>query len=544
MQSPERKVALYLLVLVGSLLGFSLAYWQGMNVIEGRSHSYVHSLQVVVETYTTAGYGSDAPWTTTAMNLFVILMNAASLILILLAVPVFLAPAMRDAIQQTPPTSLDESYSDHVVLATHSPRMDALLDQLDARDVDYVIVEPDPDAAMELHEAGEAVVHAEPDDEAGLEAADLRSARALVIDVADRIDASVVLTAREMDGDVRIVSVVADPDRGTYHRLAGADAVVSPRPVLGERLVEMVTAAVRADVGETVAVGDDLWLLEVPVANGSDLAGETVESAGFPDREDAHLVGAWRSGEFQGLPSAHAELLPGSVLLVVGTHEALEEVADQAAARSPGCRDSETVVVGYGEVGRAVGQGLASSELSYTVVDVEAAPGVDVVGDAQDSTVLERAGVETAQSVVLAIPDDAEREFAALVARDLNDECHLAARADDTGAVRRLYRAGADYVLSIDEVAGRMLAASVLGDQPALVDDTRIEVVSVADSGLAGRTLADCGIPETTGCSVVAIVSGDSVRTEVDGEDRLEDGDHLVVVGRDGDLSELLDSLE
>lgn len=56
-------VAVVALILVSSAL-----YHYVMLVFEGRTQSYGHSLQVVIETATGTGYGSDSPWESPVSN--------------------------------------------------------------------------------------------------------------------------------------------------------------------------------------------------------------------------------------------------------------------------------------------------------------------------------------------------------------------------------------------------------------------------------------------------------------------------------------------
>lgn len=575
---PRRRTSIYLVVLAGSIFGFAVLYRRGMAVYEDTQKTFLQSLQVVVETYTTAGYGSDTPWTSPQMNVFVIAMNTVGTIMIFLALPVFLTPTLRSVLERSPPTALSADPSDHVVLASYSPRMELLTDELGDSDVDYVIVEPDAERAMELHRDGEQVVHGSPDELPGLEAARVRDARALVVDVDDETDASIVLSAREVDDDLRVVSVVDEPERAPYHRLAGADAVLSPRPVLGKRLAEMATAAVRTELGVAEHVGDDVQIVELPVARGGDLDGETVESSGLASDPDVHVVGTWRESEFECPPPDDAKFDPGTVVLAVGRGDALTALAKRATGRSRESPSGQTVVVGNGEVGRAVGTTLEEWNLPYTVVDLEDDPSVDVVGDATEPYTLELAGVEDADALVLAIPDDGDTEFSALVGRDLSEEVHLAARADDQASVRRLYRAGADYVLSVNGVTGRLLGATVLEETPLLATDSRVGVVTVddgdaeaaeseaaeADDGetggaagksdgaaasddahddesLAGQTVDQADLDLERGRAAVAVYRDGEIHADLDDEFVLEAGDELVLVGTDEDLAEFTD---
>ncbi len=71
-----RRTLLYIVALGGIILGYAFAYDYGMAVFENNPQPFLRSLRVVVETFTTTGYGSDAPWSTTEMRLLVIVMDS------------------------------------------------------------------------------------------------------------------------------------------------------------------------------------------------------------------------------------------------------------------------------------------------------------------------------------------------------------------------------------------------------------------------------------------------------------------------------------
>jgi len=154
------------------------------------------------------------------------------------------------------------------------------------------------------------------------------------------------------------------------------------------------------------------------------------------------------------------------------------------------------VVIGYGQVGRTVAEAVADADLPVTVVDREDAEGVDVVGDATDPETLRAAGVEAAQTVVLALPDDTTTEFTTLVVRDLAPNTQVLARVEEAASVRKMHRAGADYVLSLATVTGRMSASTVIEGRDVLSLNQQIEVVvkkpyrGLPDGRSAGRTSA------------------------------------------------------
>ena len=109
--------------------------------------------------------------------------------------------------------------------------------------------------------------------------------------------------------------------------------------------------------------------------------------------------------------------------------------------------------------------------------------------------------------------------------------------ANEEENVRKIYRAGADYVQSLATISGRMMAASVLEREDVLSFRTKIDVVRLQAGRLSGRTLAEADVRARTGCIVVAVVREEEVITSLDPETFVfRDDDRIVVVGTDEDV--------
>lgn len=131
--------------------------------------------------------------------------------------------------------------------------------------------------------------------------------------------------------------------------------------------------------------------------------------------------------------------------------------------------------------------------------------------------------------LVLALSDDTATIFATLVARDRYPDVRIVVRANDHDSVRKLYRAGADHVESLDKVSGQMLVATIFNEGTEVAGE-HVNVLERAAGKLAGRTIVEAAVRETTGCTVVAIERGDDVITDFDPADLLIREDDLVVV--------------
>lgn len=543
MDKWQRRTIYYTILLLGSMLVFAALYQTGMRVYEGDPRTFLHSLQIVVETFTTTGFGSDSPWVTPQMQVLVIVMDLVGTLLIFMALPVLAFPLLEDILSTTVPTSIENGMQDHVVICSYTARAEALIEELDSWDVSHVIIESDRERATDLYEDGHRVIHADPTSLGGLEGANLASARALVADVSDQVDASIVLAAQEVAEDTTIISVVEEPDRASYHRLAGADHVLSPRPLLGESLASKVTTSVTADLGEAVEIGDDFDVAELPIHRGSPLAGTTLAESGIREQSGVNVIGAWFRGEFETPPSPNATLSDGTVLLVTGREDQLEELKQLTLSSVRRFSRGKTIVIGHGEVGTTITTALKEAGLPHTIVDQTEMDGVDVVGDATEAETLQEAGLGDARTAILAMPDDMTTEFATLVIRDMSPQTEVIARVEETESVQKMYRAGADYVLSLATVSGRMIASTILEDEDVLSLDQQVEVIRTVAPKLVGQTLAGADVRSKTGCTVVGVERNGTVITDVGPEFTVEAGDELVIAGTDNGIRRFTEQL-
>lgn len=171
---------------------------------------------------------------------------------------------------------------------------------------------------------------------------------------------------------------------------------------------------------------------------------------------------------------------------------AVEEITSGAKLRR---LMSETknhfVLCGYGRVGAAVFKELKKRnqtaiiiEKNKNVVEKELWEDPKILampGDATDETVMKDAGIQRARGVIITTGDDVDNLFITLTARELSPDIWIVSRASKSENIRRLYRSGADRVISPETSGGEdiyfaaieptMMKITVMHD----VDDIRKE---------------------------------------------------------------------
>ncbi|QRV15842.1 NAD-binding protein [Haloterrigena salifodinae] len=534
MERWQRRAAKTIGGVLALIVLTSLLYHYVMVAVEGRSQSYFHSTQVVIETFTGTGYGSDSPWGSPLGNLFVMAMDLGTFLVLFIVVPYVFQPILEESFSPTAPRTTE--LADHVLVCGYSSRSERLVDEFESRGVDHLVVVEDESEALALDEAGTSVIRGDPTAVEDLERANVDDAAAVVIDTADEAAASAVLAVRERTADVRVVALCSDRSLERPLRYAGADTVVTPRHLLGRRIAERVRAEIDPRVSDVTSLGDGVSLAELSVFEESTVCGKTLAELGVLEATDVILVGLWKGGAFVSEPSPDLEIDEHTVLLVAGDESTLKELESHTApARTSHPR---VVVAGHGEVGSTISERLRAAGVACTVIDREELPGVDVVGDATDEDVLERADLQTATAFVVAVGSDDEAILSALVARELADDLDVVVRANDADSERKLRRAGADYVLTLPDISGRLLALDVLREE-ILSYDRQLTVVRFESGRFAGRTLGETTIPESD-CILVAVERDGEIVTDVPLEFRFEADDSLLVAGDD----EAIDALE
>jgi voltage-gated potassium channel len=150
------------------------------------------------------------------------------------------------------------------------------------------------------------------------------------------------------------------------------------------------------------------------------------------------------------------------------------------------------IVCAYGRVGRAAAREFEADGVPFVVIEVKPELEEDLkrdgvlylMGNSSSEAVLRAAGIHRARGLVCAVDSDAENVYITLVARSLNPHISIVARASEDAAADRLYRAGADRVVSPYATSGRRMALIAL--RPEVVD-----FFDIAHSGAAALRIAE-----------------------------------------------------
>ena len=535
----RRRVALAVVGAVFVVFVYTFTYRWVMLTFEGVELGFFHAMRTTIESLTTAGYGGDSDnWTTPQANLMVILMNLSGVLLVFMALPLFVVPLLRKAFETEPPVSSD--LTGHVIICGHSPRDEVLSDELENAEIPYLYIDNNRELVGELVSDGINAMYGDVERVDTFRAANVEHARAVVADINDRVNPTVILSAKRANPDLDVVSVVRETEAETYHRFAGAHEVVEGPQVLGESLGMRAVTSFAEKFRATLDVDSELQVTELLIEENSDLVGQTLLETDVFDEMGVTVIGGWFDGKFVVSPGPETTIEENTILLVAGEYENFEEVK---ARRLPAHRDDpdRVVVCGHGVVGRAVEETLRLEGIDYAVVDLDPNTDPDVVGDVTDPETLVQADVENARAVVLALNEDTTTIYATLVLEQLAPDVEIIARVHDPDNVWKLYNAGADFVLSMSVVTGEMLAAELIDEQEILTAQSEFEFVRTKAPELAGRSIGEADIRARTGCTVIAVEREGELLTDLGPDFVIEEDDVLVVSGDEDATTEFVE---
>lgn len=214
-----------------------------------------------------------------------------------------------------------------------------------------------------------------------------------------------------------------------------------------------------------------------------------------------------------------------------------------------------TIVCGWGRVGSAVAHDLHTEGEEVVIIDQSRDRTMDiefpvVVGDATRDETLRAAGVERARALVAAIDTDADNLFVTLSCREIVPDLFIVARARADESISKLQHAGANRVVNPQELGAARMASFVASPNVAEFVDVVMHDRSLefkmrefeipARSPIAGKTLREINLRESSGALVLALRDPSGEFTTNPRGDTMIQPDHVIIaVGTDEDFRRL-----
>lgn len=524
-RGSTQRLLVLLALLPFAVLVLGTLYMLGMDHLEGSPRTFLQGLQWASETMTNTGYGADNRWSHPVMATFVIVTPFIGQFLVFLIFPVLVLPYFEEKFEVRLQHVLPPM-TGKVLFYRYGPAIESLVVEFASANSPFVIFEEDMTLARSLRDRGYNVVFGKLAEDPSV-LARVEQARAVVTNSDDHANATCTLLVREYGFTGPLFALADDPVYRSPMVQIGATEVFTPAHVLGAALASRASSRISPPAEGMHLLGAQVGMAEFRVRAGSPLAGKRLGDLHLREQYGISVIGQWFGGVFTTSKGPDTRVQPGAILVVVGVHENLEKVERMAM---PIRRAGPIVLAGFGAVGQKVVELLQDAGETCTVIDRVAAPGVDVVGSVLETSSLDEARVREASAVVLALSDDSESVFATAVVRDYAPEVPLIVRVLRTPNTARLYRSGADFAISVGQVAGQILAYHLLGEQTIHVEN-RVKCIRLNAAKLVGEHPWRCEALERTGAKVVAVERNSQVLVEFGDGFAVHPDDTLFVCG-------------
>ena len=210
------------------------------------------------------------------------------------------------------------------------------------------------------------------------------------------------------------------------------------------------------------------------------------------------------------------------------------------------------VICGFGRNGKQAAKKLLTHKRSFVVVEsnkeiIDKHQNEDilfVLGNANEDEVLQLAGIERAECLISALPNDSDNVFVVLSARQMNNTARIISRASNESSNSKLKLAGANNVILPDKIGGDHMASLVVTpdviefvDRLTIEGETTANLEEIAVDDLPkkylNKTILDLDLRKETGCTVIGIRNPDKdYIINPEAETELISGSSLIVLGR------------
>ena len=218
----------------------------------------------------------------------------------------------------------------HVIICGYGRTGKEIADQLEAEKISTLIIEVDPTRKSQAEDKGFNVLLADATMDESLLLAGIKNCRSLVVTLpSDAANLYVVLSAKALNDNCRLIARAANEEAANKLKLAGANAVVSPYVAAGRTMAASALRPIAVDFIDLLA-GSDCEIEEFKVTENIDVinnfTSKTNKLFNFSKQGEALLLATKVSGKLTGNPIDKFSITAGMIMIFLGSKEQLDRV--------------------------------------------------------------------------------------------------------------------------------------------------------------------------------------------------------------------------
>lgn len=319
--------------LIGLLAGLVVFGTVGYRVLEG--WSWLDCLFMTAMTLTTVGYGTPEELHTDGKVFSVVLMLFGigfMLYLLTLLAETILRTVTDPLAAQRRKERKIMNLRNHTIVCGYGQVGEAVSTALVSAKKDVVVIDQRTEHLEWAQLHGLHTLVGDATDEEVLRRAGVERASALVSVInSDPSNLYVVLSAKGLNPGLRVIARASDESAARKMRRAGADEVINPYQLSGNRIAAMMLAPNLSRLLSGSVTSDHFTVREITVPES--LVGRTIAELG--QQTGALIVAIWRDGQ-PIRAKAKKTLQMGDTVLVAGAASEVEAVEAQRAENAQG----------------------------------------------------------------------------------------------------------------------------------------------------------------------------------------------------------------
>lgn len=319
---------LFTILIIGTIGFYFIEKW-----------SLVDSFYTTITTLTTVGYGDYTPKTTQGkiFTVFIIIFGVGTMLYSFgLISEVIIEDRLRRILGRGKLEKMIDKMNNHYIICGCGRIGFLICRELAAEKVPFVVIDNSPEIIQKIQD--ERIIYCKGDatqDKVLIEAGIKRAKGIVCVLPSDAENLYVILTAKELNHDIFILS--RSEEEESEHRLlrAGANRVVSPYTLGGTRMAMAILRPAMLDFIEITTRRQSLELRmeELAVGDGSPIIGKSLEESGIRQRYGLIIVAVKKdSGKMFFNPLANYIIAKGDRLIAMGEDENVKSFAEVCLA--------------------------------------------------------------------------------------------------------------------------------------------------------------------------------------------------------------------
>jgi voltage-gated potassium channel len=318
-------VLAFLLIFIGGVMGFKAFY----------DYSWVDALYMTVITITTVGFGEVHPMSASE-KIYTSVLIISSIFVVGYAIKVVSEYLLSQTnIGNLRPKKVQEKIdqlSGHVIVCGYGRNGMQAVQKLEAYNKSYVVVEQNEEIVERLHEQNRLALSGNANDDEVLIKAGVERAASLISALpSDADNLFVVLSSRQINKALKIISRATEETSYKKLKLAGADNVILPDKIGGDHMASLVVVPDLVEFLDNLTVSGDqesFYVEQVPFDKVCpDGRAQQIRELDLRKKTGCSIIGYKSpSGDYIVNPEADMVLEPGSKLILIGRPDQIENL--------------------------------------------------------------------------------------------------------------------------------------------------------------------------------------------------------------------------